>query len=271
MPRSFCEVSTEQSYLSEGHVCCVAGSKDHTASFHSECLWTESPWVEGMVWGTSQGAELDPAPAACCPSGGWLRSSMVSGVPSHHFEEATGVKTKKSSLKANSKRILLCFTSHSELLVDLPCNAAHPCWTPQNEQTSDLPNLPPPRILGYSDLLKVMQRSLIVKYLLRLRGLQCLFWWQSKTRRSLTGFIRCSFLPALCLSYDPCHQSHVALHLWDSNSQVWMLSVCLYNGKREVSKIDPGPKIFMKWHLAMFFQNPLKVVRTGLNFNLDIR
>lgn len=28
---------------------------------------TESPWVEGMVWGTSQGAWLDPPPAACGP------------------------------------------------------------------------------------------------------------------------------------------------------------------------------------------------------------
>ena len=84
-----CQVYTEQSYLSEGHVCPVVNSKDHAGAFHFECFWTESPCVKGMVWGTSQGAWLDPAPAAVLSSGGCLWSSTVSRVPSHHFQGVT--------------------------------------------------------------------------------------------------------------------------------------------------------------------------------------
>lgn len=114
---------TEQSYLSEGHVCCEVDSKGHTGSFHSKCLWTESCFVEGTVWGICQGAQLDPVSAAGLFSGGQLRSSMVHGVLSQPFQEVTQVEKQVELFKSKPK--FYCFTSLSDLLVGL--STIHPC------------------------------------------------------------------------------------------------------------------------------------------------
>ena len=114
---SSCKAYTEQSYLSEG-ACVLCGR------FKGPCwglsfrmsLKRESPCVKGKVWGTSQGAWLDPALAAVLSSGGPLWSSTVSGVSSHHFQVVTQDEEKQSSPRARQNSASL--PSHSELSVD---------------------------------------------------------------------------------------------------------------------------------------------------------
>lgn len=84
------------------------------------------PESRGMVWGTSQGAWLDPLSPTCSP----LKTDLGPPwwVPSHHFQKVTRMKTKRSSLRANPKRISASFHSSFWIVSGfLLCDEAHPC------------------------------------------------------------------------------------------------------------------------------------------------
>lgn len=204
MPRSFCEVSIEQSYLSEGHMCL--------------CGWFKGPhcilsfWVSLNREPLSRGDGLRYFPRSSTWSWTssllslWRLTQVLHGQwgPPHHLEEATSVKTKKSSLKANSERILLCFTSHSEPLVGFCLAMQHIlAGLYRMNRLMRSSNLPPPRILGYGDLLKLMQHSLTENAYWDYVFCSACFGGRARLDSSLTIFIWCPFLPALCLSYPP--------------------------------------------------------------------
>lgn len=48
-PYSWCKACTEESCLSERHVCCAVDSKDHSGSFHSVFEQRGRGWLEGLA------------------------------------------------------------------------------------------------------------------------------------------------------------------------------------------------------------------------------
>lgn len=114
-------------------MCSAVDSKDSTGAFHFGCLWTESPCVEGMVWGTSQGAWLDSALAALMSPIGRLWSPTASGVPSHHIQEVTQDEKKPRSPRTGQNSALpdCSFWIVSRFLL---CNVACSCFDSWNEQ-----------------------------------------------------------------------------------------------------------------------------------------